>query len=226
MIFRRPNHHERRRDGTFLHALLLMVGVMAGCGSHPETPRPSPTPKAVQIQFQSADLGIRLIGIAGAEQGDATPIRDPGWLEYRMEIENRGRRALTVHNVKLLSPQGQYLDSAAEYEALAAPPDSTTELAQDIAVRSAGIAAGQVIPFGGTIVGILSGAASASSAQTQANAKREFALRRIKEIELAPGGHMTGSAFLPRIQDPQTLVLDWERGDKPQRVELSLRGNR
>jgi hypothetical protein len=225
MSLRLSNHAEIGHRGIFLPALALIAWVLLGCDHHKERPEPPPTPKAVQVQFQSADLGIRVIGIAGAEQGDLTPIRDPGWLEYRLQIENRGTQPLKVHSVRLLSPQGQYLDSATEYEALAAPPDTATELAQNIAIRSAGIAAGQVIPYGGTIVGLLSGAASASSAQTQANAKREFALRRIKEVELAPGGHLTGSAFLPRIQDPLALVVDVERGDKPKRLELSLRGN-
>jgi hypothetical protein len=99
---------------------------------------------------------------------------------------------------------------------------ASSALAQDVAARSVGIAAGQVIPYGGTIVGILSGAAAVSSAQTQANARREFALHKIKEVELAPGGRMTGSAFLPRIRDPKALIVDWGRGNETQQAELSL----
>jgi hypothetical protein len=232
MPFARRNPDRNGRGGAFYLALPLILGAVAGCGGSPDratpaptpapTQAPAPAPRAVQAQFRSADLSVRLIGVVGAEQAKGAQVPDPGWLEYLLEVENRGTRSLTVHNVKLLTPEGRYLDSAADYAELAAPPDTAKVLAQDVAVRSVGIAAGQVIPYGGTIVGLLSGVASASSAQAQANARREFALRKIKEVELAPGGRMTGSAFLPRIQNPKALILDWGRGNDAQRAELPL----
>jgi hypothetical protein len=83
-----------------------------------------------------------------------------------------------------------------------------------------------VIPYGGAIVGILSGAASTSSAQSKTSASRDFAFRRLKDVELAPGGRVRGSAFLPSIPDANALVLIWERGEASGQVDLPLRAGR
>jgi hypothetical protein len=156
--------------------------------------------------------------------GDAGAlVADEGWREYRIELENRGRSPLTVHDVKLLNREGRYLTSAASYAEVSAPPDASEQLAGNVARSSAGIAAGQVIPYGGTIVGLVSGVLSASASQSEADARQRFAQRRIKEIELAPGGRMSGSAFLPRIDDARALTIDYSVGSTKKRVELPIR---
>ena len=86
----------------------------------------------------------------------------------------------------------------------------------------AGQVAGQVIPYGGSIFGILSGAASISSTNAQASAKRAFATRKLKIVELAPGGTAEGSAFLPQIADREALVIDDGNRDKTCRLEIPL----
>lgn len=202
-------------------ALSILAAFILGCTGPRTAQPPIPILNDEKVQFRSADLDIRLVGALGAGN-EGTLVLDAGWVEYLLEIENRGKRPLTIYNVKLLTRDGRYLDSAADYEEITAPPDAASELAEDIAKRSAGIAAGQVIPYGGAIVGILSGAVSASAAQTGANAQREFVLRRLKEVELAPGGRVQGSAFLPAIQSPKSLVLDCGCGGKTERIELSL----
>ncbi len=205
--------------------LALVVVACTGCGGAQTVQNSAPASGTKPFRVQSADLDIRLHGALG--DGDAgTLVRDAGWLEYQLTIENRGTRPLTIRNVKLLTPEGRYFDSASAYQEITAPPDMATEVAQDVAVRSAGIAAGQVIPYGGAIVGILSGAASASSAQSKTSASRDFALRRLKDVELAPGGRVRGSAFLPSIADANALVLIWERGEASGQVDLPLRAGR
>jgi hypothetical protein len=195
--------------------------LLAGC-ANPESGTTPPAARARgAVEHQTADLGIRLLGSVGPGV-EGSLVRDPGWLEYLLEITNRGTRPLTVNNVKLLSGGGRYLDSAAGYDEITAPPHAASGLAEDIAVRSAGIAAGHIIPYGGTIVGIVSGAVSASEAEKEANARTDFLLRRLKEVELAPGGRIKGSAFLPRIRDPRALVLDWSRGEVARRIEIPL----
>jgi hypothetical protein len=176
---------------------------------------------AAHPRVQSAGLSVRLIGTVG-EKDAGSLVQDPGWLEYLLAIENAGREPVMIRNVKVLTSEGRYLDSAVGYEQLATPPDAATEVATDVARRSAGIAAGQVIPYGGAVVGILSGAMDASSARSAARTRSEFALRRLKDVELAAGGRTNGSAFLPRIRNPIALVLDLERGDRPERLELPL----
>jgi len=55
---------------------------------------------------------------------------------------------LTVKNVKLINVEGRYLESAAAHEQIIRPPDAAAEVAGDIATDAAGIAVGQVIPYG------------------------------------------------------------------------------
>ena len=49
-------------------------------------------------------------------------IKDPGWHEYILEIENRGAGLLTIHTVEILSPNGRYLKGATTYEQITARP--------------------------------------------------------------------------------------------------------
>jgi len=56
---------------------------------------------------------------------------------------------------------------------------------------------------------VLSSAASAASAEAKSNAKRVFMLRVLKDVELAATGKVEGSAFLPHITRPKTLVVDY-----------------
>ena len=209
----------RKRDLTPLWVACALS--VAGCGGSASQPASRPESVSAPVRFESAELRVTLLGVL--EPGDpAGAVQDPGWREYQIEIENRGSRPLTVHNVKLLNRSGRYLDSAATYEEITAPPDAAYELAGNVAKSVAGQVAGQVIPYGGSIFGILSGAASISGANAQASAKRAFATRKLKNVELAPAGTVQGSAFLPEIADRQALVIDYGTGDKTGRVEIPL----
>jgi hypothetical protein len=205
----------------FFLPLLVLILTVVGCAGPKVSKAPSANSMIEPILVKSADLAVALIGIA--EQGDkGTLIQDPGWLEYVLEIENLSTNSLTVQNVKLLNLGGRYVDSASAYEQITAPPDVGAELAGDVAKKAAGLAAGQIIPFGGVIFSLFSGAASASSAGAKANAKRVFMLRLLKNVELAPAGKVEGSAFLPNIARPKTLVLDYAQDGMTNRIEIPL----
>jgi hypothetical protein len=206
--------------GWILLTVLSLLG--AGCAAPPKAGGPSKVPSAPVSRFESPYLGLRLEGVLRAgDQG--TLIKDPGWREYLIEVENRGKSPLVIHDVKLLSGTGRYLPSALSYEEISAPPGVGEQVAEDIARRSAGIAAGQVVPYGGAIFGVLSGVFSASESQSDAEARRRFALRRIKDLELAPGGHASGSALLPDIEDARALVIDYSAAGRTERIEIPLR---
>jgi hypothetical protein len=173
------------------------------------------------IRVKSADLAVALIRIT--EQGSkGTLIEDPGWREYVIEIENLSTNDLKVQNVKLLNLNGRYVDSASAYEQITSPPDVGAELAGDVAETAAGMAAGQFIPYGGTIFSMLSSAASASSAGAKVNAKRAFMMRVLKNVELAPTGKVEGSAFLPNTTRPKALVVDYVQDSMTNRIEIPL----
>jgi hypothetical protein len=114
------------------------------------------------------------------------------------------------------------VDSASAYEQITAPPDVGAELVGDVAETAAGMAAGQFIPFGGKIFGVLSSGASAWSAEEKAQAKRAFALRVLKNVELASAGKVEGSAFLPNITGAKTLVVDYAQDNTTNRIEIPL----
>lgn len=198
---------------------LILTGV--GCAGPKATKAPSAISILDPIRVQSADLAVALIRIA--EKGNKeTLVEDPGWLEYVIEIENLSANALTVQNVKLLNQDGRYVDSASAYEQITAPPDVGAELAGDVAQSAAGIAAGQMIPYGGSIFGVLSSAASAWSAGTKKQATRVFRSRVLKNVELAPAGELEGSAFLPNMARPKALVVDYTQDGTTNRIEIPL----
>ena len=205
----------------FLLPLLVLTLSVVGCAGPMVSRTPSASSMAGPIRVSSADLAVALIRIA--EQGNKeTLIEDPGWREYVIEIENLSTNALTVQNVKLLNQDGRYVDSASAYEQITAPPDVGAELAGDVAETAAGMAAGQFIPYGGKIISVLSSAASASSAEAMAQAKRTFVLRVLKNVELAPAGKVEGSAFLPNITRTKALVVDYVQYGTTNRIEIPL----
>jgi ethanolamine utilization microcompartment shell protein EutS len=200
--------------------LLILALTGAGCAGS-MAPSADPVTLTDPIRVQSTDLAVTLIRIAA--QGDKeTLVEDPGWREYGIEIENISKNTLIVRNVKLLGQDGAYVDSASAYEQIIAPPDADAELAGDVAEKAAGIAAGQIIPFGGQILGVLSGAVSATSAEARANAKRTFGLRVLKNVELAPAGKVERSAFLPNIARAKVLVVDYALDAAVYRIDLPL----
>jgi hypothetical protein len=198
---------------------LILIGI--GCAGPKVSDAPSTNQMEFPIQVKSAGLAVALTRIA--EQGDTeTLIKDPGWIEYFIEIENLSAKPITIQNVKLLNLGGRYVDSAASYEQITAPPNVGAELAGDVAQKAGGMIAGQIIPYGGTIFSVLSGAVSASSAGAKAQAKRAFRLRLLKNVELAPAGKVEGSAFLPNLKRPKALVVDYVQDGTTNRLEIPL----
>ena len=213
--------HSMLLRSSFLLTLTIFSLTLAGCAAQKTAePLQSLTMKA-PIRAASAEMTVALLSIVGQDH-EETLIEDAGWHEYVLEIENLSEQSVTIQNVKLLNQNGRYLDSAATYEQITAPPDVGVELAGDVAQTTAGIAAGQFIPYGGTIFGLLSSAVSVSSLETRMNAKRNFMLRVLKNVELAPMGKIQGSAFLPNIIMPQMLVVDAAQDGRIYRVEIPL----
>jgi len=198
--------------------LLVLALTVVGCASQKAQ---SANSMSNPIRMKSVNLAVALIKIA--EQGDKeTLVEDPGWREYVIEIENISTNTLTVQNVKLLNQDGVYVDSASAYEQIIAPPDVGAELAGDVAEKAAGMAAGQIIPFGGQIFSVLSSAVSASSTEAKVNAKHAFSLRVLKNVELAPAGKVERSAFLPIVTRAKVLVVDYSQDGTKNRIEIPL----
>jgi hypothetical protein len=201
--------------------MIAVALTVAGCAGPAPRQAPRPDRPVAPVRFESSELRVTLLRIMSAgSQG--TLVQDEGWREYVLEIGNLGTRPVTVRNVKLLNLEGRYVDSAVSYNELTAPPDPAYKVAGDVAASAARTAAGQIIPYGGYIVTVFSGVASASAAGDVASAKRSFALRKLKDVELAPGGRVEGSAFLPNIGDAKALVLDFGNGQGDQRIEIAL----
>ena len=202
-------------------ALAALILTIAGCAAPGAPKAPAPMPTATSAHYTSADVRVRLVGVLRAGD-EGTLVLDPGWREYILAVENTGTRPLTIHNVKLLTRAGRYFDSASTYEQIIVPPDTATEIAGTVATRAAGVAAGQVIPYGGSLVSIITSAVSASAAEKAAIAGRELNQRKLKEVELAPNGKVIGSAYLPYVSNARALVVDYGHGDDVERIEIPL----
>lgn len=213
-------HHDRSAAGLSRRlALVLLVLIAAGCTAPTATREPSPAAVAGAGEYRSTGIRIRLTNALRA--GDrGTLLEGPGWVEYVFAIDNTGSSPLRIHDVKLLNADGRYLDSAASYEQIIAPPD----VGGQVAASTAGAAVGQIVLFGGTIVGIISDAVSASTAESRENAKRAFERHKLKSVELAPAGKITGSAYLPDLAADQAkaLVISYGHDDQTKRLEIRL----
>jgi len=212
---------DRRNDraaGSLSRCLALVLPVLiiaVGCTAPTATREPSPAAVADAKEYQSTGIRIRLIDALRAGDRD-TLLESPGWVEYVLAIDNTGGRPLRIQDVKLLNADGRYLAAAASYEQIIAPPDARGQ----VAASTAGAVAGQIVPFGGTIVGII----SASTAESRENAKRAFERHKLESVELAPAGKITSSAFLPDLaaNEAKALVVSYGHGDQTKRIEIRL----
>jgi len=171
------------------------------------------------LALETKHLAVELAGIVDSDTPDSL-VQDAGWREYRLTLVNRFAGPLTIRNVRLLTAEGRYVESAGNYSEIVAPPDPAEMIAGNVVRQGAGVAAGQFIPFGGTLVGLVTNSASALSTQKQTDARRAFALRKLKKVELAPGGKVSGSAFLPVVPNVRFLVIDYAAGNNDERLEI------
>jgi len=220
--YNRNRGETRKRRCSLWVAVLVVFWLINGACAGPEVAeKPYSAKTGHLVRFESSELDIQVVGIIGVEHG-YTLVGDPGWREYLFQIKNLSDMPLTVKNVKLINVEGRYLESAAAYEQIIKPPDAATEVAGDIATDAAGIAVGQVIPYGGFIFRAFSSVASASSAGARADAKRSFLVRVLKNVELAPKGQVRGSAFFQNIDYPKALIIDYVLDDSPKRIEIPM----
>ncbi len=206
------------------HIFLCLIAVMlstVGCAGNKVSQMSSPRFTTEPMQVESSDLTITVLNIIGQEE-EGTLIENPGWSEYIFEIENHSTNLLTIDNVKILNVDGRYEDSASNYEQIIAPPNVSVELAGNAAKTAAGVAAGLAIPFGGSILSLISQAISASSASAKEKAKLNFNLRVLKSVEIIPTEKIVGSAFLPNIKNAKALVMDYVLIDTIRRVQIPL----
>jgi len=206
---------------VFIPFLLLISLTLFKCAAPDAEKTPEANLIIKPIYVQSAILSVTLI--RSAESGSqGSLIKEPGWRDYVLDIENLGTNSLTILNVKLLNQEGRYVDSAGSYDQITAPPDIGAEVAGDVAWTTAGIAAGQIIPYGGTILGLFSGTISALSSGEKAKAKNTFSSYVLKNVELAPAGKIEGHTFLPDIESPKALVVDYTYDVIRDRIEIPL----
>ena len=60
------------------------------------------------------------------------------------------------------------------------------------------------------------------SARSRARAEREFSSRVLNNMELAPGGRATGSAFLPNVPGARSVVVQYNQGGTISLLEVPL----
>ena len=201
--------------------IAALAATACATSSQSTTDAPAETRTIAIAPFENADVAIALDGVRAEGQGH-TLVDDDGWVEFVISLENRGPETITVRDVKLLDTEGRYQNSAASYEEITAPPNPGLEVAESVVRTGSGVALGTFVPFGGVLSSLFWGVTSAFGEGGRANAEREFRLRVLKNVELAPGGNMTGGAYLPNISNATALVVDYTEDGRNERIELPL----
>ena len=206
-----------------LRSLALIIAVHAslfsvGCTTLATSEEHQPVSAFESVRAEVDGLSATLVRVLTSRDTAS----DVGWFECELLLENRGDAPLLVSTVKLLTMSGRYLPAAAEHREILSPPSAAYDIAGGVATSAAGVAAGQVIPYGGLVVQAIAGVAEASSAEARASAEQRFRLRRLAAVELAAGGHMEGNAYFPRVSDPEALVIDFSQHGTEQRATLPL----
>lgn len=223
----------RRRGVIFrmLTCLLLVVFITAGCtspnravGPGPGLP-PGPGP-GVASGFRPVGAEVNGVAVTLVRVLPPTAKQAPmGWIEYELSLANRTQNPVVVNSVKLLTATGRYLQPARAYGETQAAPNLGASVAGDVATGAAGIAAGQVVPYGGLVVTAISGLVRGSSQETQVGAEQNFRLRHVPGVELAPGGKMVGSVFFPDVNDARSLEVEVSRQGQTKSERLPLQGS-
>jgi len=213
----------------FLVSLVLLAltsGWVLGC-ARVDTTGSGPVASTFHpIEAEVNGLWLRLIRLHPDRSGEG--VREGtrelvgGWLVGEFQLENRGKQPILLSGVKLLTAGGRYLKPAASYDEVLAPPGAGDHVAGTIATSAAGVAAGQVIPFGGVLVHTISGIARGSNTEARALEEQRFRLSQMLGAELAPGGRMEGSAYFPFVATPQAVVIEVTQGNRVKSTVLSL----
>ncbi len=211
---------------VFLAILALTSGWVLGC-ARVDTRGSGPVASAFRpVEAEVSGLWLRLIHLHPDRSGEG--VREGtrevvgGWLLGEFQLENRGKQPILLSGVKLLTAGGRYLKPAASYDEVLAPPGTGEQVAGTIATSAAGVAAGQVIPFGGVLVHTLTGIARGSNTEARALEEQRFRLRQMLGAELAPGGRMEASVYFPFVDSPQAVVIEVTQGKRVKTAVLSL----
>lgn len=203
-----------------LSSLLLVVIILAGCAPPEQTPGRGAERRFPPVSIEVNGLAVTLTRVS------PTCSRQPeaGWWEYELSLANRGPTPVAVRDVKLLTASGRYLQPARVYGETQAAPLVGASVAGDVATGAAGIAAGQVVPYGGLVVTAISSLVRESGAENRVGSEQRFRLRHVPGVELAPGGKMIGSVFFPAVGDARSLEIEVTRQGKARSASLPLPG--
>ncbi len=201
-----------------LSSLLLVAVIAAGCATPDQPPGPGAERRFHPVGAEVNGLEVTLTRLFPtlSHQPEAS------WWEYELSLANRGPTPVAVRDVKLLTASGRYLQPARSYGETQAAPNVGASVAGDVATGAAGIAAGQVVPYGGLVVTAISSLVRESGAESRVGSEQRFRLRHVPGVELAPGGRMVGSVFFPAAGDARSLEIEVSRQDKLRSASLPL----
>lgn len=218
-----------RRGGVFRMptCLLLVVFIIVGCTSPNRAAGPGPGQgPGVAPGFRPVSAEVNGVAVTLVRVLPPVSTESPaGWVDYELSLANRTPNPVVVRSVKLLTATGVYLQPARAYGETQAAPNLGASVAGDVATGAAGIAAGQVVPYGGLVVTAISGFVRGSSHETQVGAEQHFRLRHVPGVELAPGGKMVGSVFFPDVNDARSLEVEVSRQGKTKSERLPVPGS-
>ncbi len=227
-------------------ALLPFLAMLAGCSANSRIiTEPGSEPLPLALAREENGLVITVDGLV-VPNGAGSWIRDAGWDEYQLTLENRSDGSLELRGFALLDPAEEWRTAGTDPKELEDESKQLNRLYKDIGIS---IAIGAV-PFatvamaGGGAAALTSsvaltamilapaflvagGSYLVSSRQVENRDQRyaawEMETRSIPvSLELGPGEQISGSLFFPIVPSPDALVVQYTRDGEPRSVRLEL----
>lgn len=227
-------------------ALWLGAVLLVGCSANSRIIAEAPTePLRLALVGEDDGLAITVDGLI-VPNGAGSWIRDAGWDEYQLTLENRSDQPLELQGFALQDPADEWRSADTDPKELEDESKQLNRLYKDLGIS---VAIGAV-PFaafaaaGGSAVLLTSsvaltaviltpaflvagGSYLVSSRQVEGRDQRyatwEIETRSIPvSLELGPGERIIGSLFFPIVPSPSALVIQYTRDGEPRSARLEL----
>jgi hypothetical protein len=226
--------------------LWLGAVLLTGCSANSRIiAEPASEPLPLALVGEENGLLIRIDGLV-VPNGAGSWIRDAGWDEYQITLENRSDQPLELRGFALQDPAEEWRSAGTDPKELEDESKQLNRLYKDIGIS---VAIG-ALPFatvamaGGSAVVLTSSVALTafvltpaflvaggtylvSSRQVEGRDQRyatwEIETRSIPvSLELDPGEQISGSLFFPIVPSPNALVVQYTRDGEPRSARLEL----
>jgi len=147
-----------------------------------------------------------------------------------VRVRNVSNEPLRIRDIRFVDANGTFVNSASSASDLTKQPNYRGEYLADTAVTMAPTAAGMIgggavfMPLAiiGLAVNLFSGFRAAEDADDEKRLAALFSKQSLQSVLLDQKGEATGLAFLPLIQNPRLLALEYEHEGRVKYLRLPI----